>query len=282
VAAPGPSAPSNRDTVPMRRAPGPAAPPLAPARPEISTPPAPVRDPTKIVAWLCCDPLPPIPLGLKPLLSIGRTPECDLMLPHKEVSRRHASIKVRGKVLLLEDEGSSNGCYVNGSRASGQVLKVGDVLTIGPYELELRATDAAKPAGTSSDTDPALELTSIATLNRSAAMTGKLEDVPLSEVLQQIEFNKKTGTLTVEDKKTRGSLTLHEGAPLFARWKELADEAAVLAMLELKVGRFTFSGEVEPGERTLRTTITGLLLEASRRIDEAPAEDAPVDEDAPA
>ena len=92
----------------------------------------------------------------------------------------------------------------------------------------------------------------------------------MTEVLQGIEFNKKTGTLSVVGpNKVCGELVFGGGQPLFATFGELSDDEAVLEMIALREGRFTLSGEAEPGQRTMSTTLTGLLLEASRRIDEA-------------
>lgn len=233
-------------------------------------------DRSKIVGWLVCDPLPPIPLGGKPLLTIGRHHECDLVLPHKEISRRHAVVKVRGANIVFEDEGSSNGSYVNGQRVSHSLLRVGDTIAIGPYEVEVRSNDdMSSSSDDKSDTRTNLELTSVSRLNPLAAMTGKIQEVPLAEVLQGIEFNKKTGTLTVVSERQQGALVVSGGAPVFARWGDLTDDKAVLRMLTLIKGRFAFAGEVQPGERTMRSSLTGLLLEASRLIDEG--ETAPSD-----
>lgn len=232
-------------------------------------------DPAKILGWLCCDPLPPIPLGGKPLLTIGRHHDCDLVLPHKEVSRRHAVVKVRGSNIVFEDEGSSNGSFVNGQRVNHTLLRLGDVITLGPYEVELKSNDAMAAKDEKSETKTNLELTSVSRLSPLAAMTGKLQEVPLAEVLQGIEFNKKTGTLTVVSERQQGVLVVSEGEPMFARWGDLTDDHAVLRMLTLIKGRFAFTGEVEPGERSMHSTLTGLLLEASRRIDEG--ETAPSD-----
>jgi hypothetical protein len=152
---------------------------------------------------------------------------------------------------------------------------MGDVVTIGPYEVELKSNDAMTAKDQRSDTSTNLELTSVTRLSPAAALTGKLQEVPLTEVLQQIEFNKKTGTLTVVADRQQGTLVVTDGRPVHARWGDLRDEEAVLRMLALLRGRFTFSGGAEPGERTMRSTLTGLLLEASRRIDEG--ETAPSD-----
>lgn len=237
-------------------------------------------DRSKIVGWLVCDPLPPIPLGGKPLLTIGRHHECDLVLPHKEISRRHAVVKVRGANIVFEDEGSSNGSFVNGQRVSHSLLRVGDTIAIGPYEVEIRSSEDMSTEDDKSATRTNLELTSVSRLNPLAAMTGKIQEVPLAEVLQGIEFNKKSGTLTVVSERQQGALVVSGGAPVFARWGDLADDQAVLRMLTLVKGRFAFAGEQQPGERTMRSSLTGLLLEASRMIDEG--ETAPADKGADA
>lgn len=263
------------DEIPIAPRPGGAVASAAPERPttRITTE---AVDPSKILGWLCCDPLPPIPLGGKPLLTIGRHHDCDLVLPHKEVSRRHAVVKMRGASIVYEDEGSSNGSFVNGQRVSHTLLRVGDVITLGPYEVELKSNDDMAAKDERSETKTNLELTSVSRLSPLAAMTGKLQEVPLAEVIQGIAFNQKTGTLTVVSEKQQGLLVVEEGEPLFARWGDLRDDEAVLRMLTLIKGRFAFVGELEPGEPTMRTTLTGLLLEASRRIDEG--ETAPSDQ----
>lgn len=239
--------------------------------------PIPTEDESdKIVAWLCCDPLPPIPLGPKRMLTLGRADTCDLVLPHKEVSRVHGIIKVSANVIVFEDEGSSNGSYLNSKRISNSIMKEGDRLTLGPYELEIRSRETMddKP---SEDTTSNLDLTSVARVKPSAAMTGLLEEVPMTEILQQIEFNKKTGTLTVWNGLIQGELSFKDGLPLSAVYDDKVGAAAVLAMIELPRGRFSLGPELENAEPTIPSTLTGLLLEASRRLDEATEEtDYPV------
>lgn len=232
------------------------------------------REGAEIVAWLCCDPLPPIPLGPEPTLSIGRTEPARLVLPHKEVSRRHALLKVRGKALLIEDEGSSNGVYLNGHRVSSASLKVGDRLAIGPYELEIRSHEqmAHVPEGSTPEGHTSVQL-----VQPGVAMSGRLEEVDATELLQQLEFTSKTGTLTVHGARgLEGELVVREGRPLRARLGPARDEEAVIQLALLRAGRFTFAARAETGEGRIQGTLTGLLLEASRRRDEggppAPAE----------
>ena len=48
--------------------------------------------------------------------TIGRTPDCDIFLDDVTVSRRHAVLIERGGALVVEDQGSLNGTFLNRSR----------------------------------------------------------------------------------------------------------------------------------------------------------------------
>jgi uncharacterized RDD family membrane protein YckC len=81
------------------------------------------------------------------LVSIGRDPSNDLVLPDALVSRRHAVIECRGQQYFLRDCNSSNGSLVNGDRVSEHALKDGDLLAIGTARLLFReAAEAEDPA----------------------------------------------------------------------------------------------------------------------------------------
>lgn len=224
-------------------------------------------DDDRIVLWLECAPLAPVPVGPHPSLSIGRGAECDFVLAHTSVSRTHAVIRVTGREVLLEDR-SSYGTYVNGTRRMASTLSPGDVLTIGPYELHVRGRDEARGApGDPATTTKPLQL-GLENLATGDALSGRLEKQPLAEVLQSLEFNQKTGTLEIHCDGGAGVLVVYEGTPMFATFADLADDEAVYTMLRQRKGYFSFRNKVEAGERSLNKTITGLLLEASRRQDE--------------
>jgi hypothetical protein len=67
--------------------------------------------------------------------TIGRSPECDLVLDDRRVSRKHAEIRLRLGKYTLYDLGSTNGTYVNGKRVSEVVLSQGDRITMGAATL---------------------------------------------------------------------------------------------------------------------------------------------------
>jgi hypothetical protein len=63
--------------------------------------------------------------------SIGRTPDNDLQLDAKFISRHHAVILVGPASAVIEDLNSTNGVHVNGRRVIRQTLRDGDQIAIG-------------------------------------------------------------------------------------------------------------------------------------------------------
>lgn len=78
--------------------------------------------------------------------TIGRSPDASIVLADPEVSRIHARVS-RNEYgsHVLEDLGSKNGTFVNGSRVSRQAVLYGDKIRIGPRALlELTSFDAVE------------------------------------------------------------------------------------------------------------------------------------------
>ena len=63
--------------------------------------------------------------------TIGRAQTNDLILQDTTVSRQHAVLRFTGEGWVIEDQGSTAGCLVNGRRVDQQRLKNGDQLQIG-------------------------------------------------------------------------------------------------------------------------------------------------------
>lgn len=66
------------------------------------------------------------------VLLLGRDPSCGLVLDSPLVSRFHAKLE-GGRLIDLD---SANGTFVDGRAVSESVLKVGQRVTVGPYQLE--------------------------------------------------------------------------------------------------------------------------------------------------
>jgi pSer/pThr/pTyr-binding forkhead associated (FHA) protein len=77
-----------------------------------------------------------IPLG--PINSIGRNVNNSVYVEDDFVSTNHAMLTFRGRSWYVEDQGSTNGTYVNGHRIDRPVaLSFGDELTIGRVRMRL-------------------------------------------------------------------------------------------------------------------------------------------------
>ncbi len=76
----------------------------------------------------------------KPVITIGRAPGNDLVLPHPSVSGRHAQVmKQPDGRFQVRDLGSTNGTYLNGVKIATAVAGPGDRVTIGAVTLLLGA-----------------------------------------------------------------------------------------------------------------------------------------------
>jgi FhaA, N-terminal domain/FHA domain len=72
------------------------------------------------------------------VVTIGRLPECDVVVNDKGASRRHAQIKITGGRATITDLGSTNGTRLNGVTIGSRELSDGDRITIGTTVLEYR------------------------------------------------------------------------------------------------------------------------------------------------
>lgn len=72
-------------------------------------------------------------------LSVGRLPDCDLVIDHPSVSKNHAVLRwdAGQRRATLEDKGSTNGTFVNADlRIHGErPLKDGDIVSFGEVQF---------------------------------------------------------------------------------------------------------------------------------------------------
>ncbi len=77
-------------------------------------------------------------IALGPINSIGRNVNNTIFVEDDFVSSNHAMLTFRGRSWFIEDQGSTNGTYVNGHRIDRPVaLSFGDELTIGRVRMRL-------------------------------------------------------------------------------------------------------------------------------------------------
>jgi diguanylate cyclase (GGDEF)-like protein len=141
-------------------------------------------------------------------LLIGRTADNDLSLPEPEVSRRHAILYQAATSdgafqVEIEDQGSTNGTFVNGKRlqpgCGRVVLRHGDVLRVGAHAFKLKCLDGLerhyhREVLTQATVDP---LTGVS--NRSTVLgflerhfeLARRQDRPLSVILCDLDHFKQ-------------------------------------------------------------------------------------------
>ena len=72
---------------------------------------------------------------------IGRLNDKEIILDDVTVSRNHAYISVDDDILIINDEGSTNGTFVNGELTKESKLYSGTRIQIGKYFLIVSSVD---------------------------------------------------------------------------------------------------------------------------------------------
>ena len=74
-----------------------------------------------------------------PSMTIGRAPECELLIDDTYASSQHARIFGKNGTWYVEDLGSTNGTFVNDQKlAAPAMVQPGDKIRVGTTVLELR------------------------------------------------------------------------------------------------------------------------------------------------
>src|SRR5258705_12251173 len=77
-------------------------------------------------------------------LTVGRATDSDLSIPSLSLSRRHARLVARVGGFMVEDLGSRNGTFVNGTQITGATpITTGDEIRCGDVRIRLMAATPA-------------------------------------------------------------------------------------------------------------------------------------------
>jgi pSer/pThr/pTyr-binding forkhead associated (FHA) protein len=206
---------------------------------------------------------------------IGRSSDLDMVLVEDMVSRKHAKIVTDGKVVSIQDLGSTNGTFVNGEKVRNVQLKDGDRILVGTSIIKLVAGsgEARAPAASLSEIEARSKLQ--VTASRRVApksMSGNIEEIPLPDLLQLLSTSRKSGVLVLRSEWGTGRLHLRKGQIYFANIDESFDvtpRKAMFRMLTWNQGLF----ELEPPDdrrvmEELQDSTEALLMEGMRQLDE--------------
>ncbi|MHC4597603.1 MAG: DUF4388 domain-containing protein [Planctomycetota bacterium] len=105
-------------------------------------------------------------------------------------------------------------------------------------------------------------------LDKSSTFAGKIGELRMDEVIQLIDFNKKTGVLEIDSEGRLGAFHFSEGQVLHAEFHHTQGLVAVARVLALKAGKFYFRAGTPDCEQTLFEPTATILFNATRRLDE--------------
>ena len=208
-----------------------------------------------------------VPLDPSRPLVLGRQPGVGVLLDEELVSRKHAQLSYQGDELVVEDLGSTNGTWLNGARVTRAVVNEGDRLLVGGCLMRVvPRNEAAPPEATAPTAEP----------RRARAMQGKLEEVPLSDLLQLFAASHKTGVLAIQGQGHAAEIGLDRGrvtSCVIDGRGEHGAEKSFYRLLSWTSGLF----ELRPMAATpppigdiasLGASLEALLMEGMRQIDE--------------
>ncbi|MFI5317405.1 MAG: FHA domain-containing protein [Myxococcota bacterium] len=226
--------------------------------------------PSDRTAILFCPPLAPVEIAAGARVAIGRGRDCELALFTDSASRRHAEVYAEGPEFYVRDLGSKNGTYVNGEPVTRpRALRPGDRVNVGSTAITFCWIEGSLASFLA---DPSGQETMI--FARAAAregLRGELAEIPIFVVLQMLEMGHKSGVLEIATDSGPARIWLGDGQPLHAATEKAAGMEAALAIVGATRGAFHFHAGRDVPERSFRASMTELLLEASRQLDESPA-----------
>ena len=165
---------------------------------------------------------------------------------------------------MVRDLGSTNGTFVNGQRIEERQLKPGDRIQIGSAVITFCEVGGVESSCVGGDDKTVM----MERPTDGNVFQGDLAEIPPYAVLQILELGRKTGELVIEG-DTTGRLWLQRGDPIHAETKNQIGFDAAVALVNVTAGQFSFEPKLDTPQPTIEASVTQLLLEASRILDES-------------
>ena len=214
------------------------------------------------------------PLNADGQVIIGRSADLDMVLVEDMVSRKHAKITISGAKMTIEDLGSTNGTFVNGEKVRQARLKEGDRILIGTSILKV--VHRAEQAGDMDQRQAKQKLEEAAAVHaakspKGSSMAGKIEEVPLPDLLQLLNTSKKNGVLVVKNVE-EGKIYLRQGRVYYAVIDDnhsLGPRKSFHRMVTWEAGDFELrAADQQQFMVELEEPTEVLLMEGMRQLDE--------------
>ena len=208
-------------------------------------------------------------------LVIGRSSDLDLVLIEDMVSRKHARITLAAAGITIADLGSTNGTFVNGEKVRKAQLKEGDRILIGTSILKLVATQKLGAPLDAKAAQQNLEKAAAAQEKKQggrSGVQGRLEEVPLVDLLQLLSTSKKTGAIVIQGYRG-GRVHLRAGKVISAvidADPTLPPKKALYRMVSWNQGGFEFvpQDDLPPMPDEIADATEHLIMDAMQQADE--------------
>jgi hypothetical protein len=212
-----------------------------------------------------------VPLRDGRVVVMGRSNDLDLVLADDMVSRKHARISVRGGEVIIQDLGSTNGIYVNGEKVKKARLRPGDRILVGASILKLVAAEPGSQERTDAQIREGLLAAAARAPSEEIAMRGRLEEVPLPDLLQLLATSKKSGTLALRSGEASGAVHLQAGRVVACEIggrPQLSPRKAFFRIVAWAGGTFELLPPAEPVPTGIDEPLAALLMEGMQQLDE--------------
>jgi len=221
----------------------------------------------------------PLRLRSDRAVSVGRVKENDICIPSQMVSRHHGKFTFEKGVWIYTDLKSSNGSRVNGKRVERAGLQSGDVVDVGGFMITYKEihdlsqiTDKGEEEGKTMTIDPSMlkraAMSGLDGVSMLGGLGGSLEDIPMPDILQLLENQRKSGTLTFDFEGAMGKIHIRAGTMVHAEYGRLTGEIAVAKMLKRTKGSFHLDPREMKVEVTIHRPTTTVLMDVARTMDE--------------
>jgi FOG: FHA domain len=217
------------------------------------------------------------PLNPNREIVIGRSSDLDMVLVEDMVSRKHAKISVSDDQIIIQDLGSTNGTFVNGERIKKTRLRENDRILVGTSILKLIEVDTSKGGEKAplNETDLRSMMEKVAAARKTrnvTTMSGRIDEVPIPDLLQLFSTSKKNGVLVVTCRDHEGRIYLRNGRIRYAvidDHHEINPTKAFYRLVTWQEGFFEMdSASDEKFTREMDESTEGLLMEAMHEMDE--------------
>lgn len=122
----------------------------------------------------------------KTIVSVGRSPSNDVVIPHESISRNHCKVELEKGIFHITDLGSSNGTFIDGQRLTPNkrtsFLPTSQI-ALGKLECEFSDQGLSDEHVTKAH--------KIETLNNDSTMTIRLARLDLNKPSKTLEMEKK-------------------------------------------------------------------------------------------